>query len=360
MRIFFDMDGVQAKWTPVEYEEQLYEKGFYRGLEPNKTVIEAINKLTDNNYMPYTLSKYFEDSKFALIEKIEWANENTPKLDNEHLIWVKYSENKSDYIPDGIQKDDFLIDDYSPNLFEFEEAGGQAIKLMNGVNGTKGTWKGKSVSIDSKTLYEDIIACIKDGLIHTQTMKIGDSNYVKYESSYIENQKNYNGYMKLKGNRTEEDVRRMLNNPDINIKKIDTTHMSYLFDKILRDMISSNFEGRYYVKAADIENNIKTINKTFPEIQPVILRQCFSHDINMFLEKTDYVRVEKDKDISIDPDILTIFENNRREKNLEKGKKEEIEFFLSGDKRHKENCLNYYFPKEIEIQKEKELVQHEK
>ena len=49
---------------------------------------------------------------------------------------------KKDYITE-LHDSDILIDDFSKNLREWH---GVAIKLMNGINGTKGTWCGYSVN----------------------------------------------------------------------------------------------------------------------------------------------------------------------------------------------------------------------
>lgn len=360
MRIFFDMDGVRAKWTPVEYEERLYEKGFYRNLEADEKIRKLIDELIKKGIQTYGLSKYLSDSRYALKEKIEWSHENNPSMDDEHLIWVRYEDNKSDYIPNGIQRDDFLIDDYSPNLFEFEKSGGQAIKFMNGINGTKGTWKGKSVSADSNDLLKDLIGCIKDSLIRTETFRLGKNQYVGYDASYIENSSRYSGCFKLKAGRSEDDIRKMLSDPEINIRKIDTTNMSYVFDAVLTQMTHEQFDDKYHISEEKIGSIISMTHKRFSVIEEETLRQCFSRDISLFLEKTNYIKTEKDgKGLYIDPDILTIFENSQRNTNRETGKKMEIDYYLTSDESYKDAFISRYFPKEVRIQAEKEREERE-
>ena len=45
----------------------------------------------------------------------------------------------------SINKNWILIDDFSKNLHRWEAAGGTGIKILNGINATKGTWTGYSI-----------------------------------------------------------------------------------------------------------------------------------------------------------------------------------------------------------------------
>lgn len=56
------------------------------------------------------------------------------------------SETKA--VPRGIQKSDVLLDNYTVNLQQWTLYG-RALKLMNGINGTKGVWKVPSVDMSS-------------------------------------------------------------------------------------------------------------------------------------------------------------------------------------------------------------------
>lgn len=141
-RIFIDMDGTLAKWKNVLNADELYEQGYYLNLEPNLKLIEEIKSLIWKGEDIYILSSFLDGSKYALDEKNKWLDKYLPELDNERRIFVKYGDNKSDYIKLGISNSDYLLDDYTKNLIDWKIAGGTGIKYLNGINHTKGTWKG--------------------------------------------------------------------------------------------------------------------------------------------------------------------------------------------------------------------------
>lgn len=141
-RIFIDMDGTLAKWKNVLNADELYEQGYYLNLEPNLKLIEEIKSLIWKGEDIYILSSFLDGSKYALDEKNKWLDKYLPELDSERRIFVKYGDNKSDYIKSGISNSDYLLDDYTKNLIDWKIAGGTGIKYLNGINHTKGTWKG--------------------------------------------------------------------------------------------------------------------------------------------------------------------------------------------------------------------------
>lgn len=141
-RIFIDMDGTLAKWKNVINADELYEQGYYLNLEPNSKLIEEIKSLIWKGEDIYILSSFLDGSKYALDEKNKWLDKYLPELDNARRIFVKYGDNKSDYIKSGISNSDYLLDDYTKNLIDWKIAGGTGIKYLNGINHTKGTWKG--------------------------------------------------------------------------------------------------------------------------------------------------------------------------------------------------------------------------
>lgn len=143
MRIFIDMDGTLAEWNNVGYE-QLFEKGYYSGLKPER-VLEDVRALIKNGAPVYILSCYLKESEYALAEKKEWLSKWLPELPEERRIFVPDGTNKAEYLKDNyspIKKEDILLDDYTKNLNEWTSYGGTGIKYLNGINHTKGTWKG--------------------------------------------------------------------------------------------------------------------------------------------------------------------------------------------------------------------------
>lgn len=139
--IYFDMDGVTAKWETIP-ADKTKERGYFLNLTPEPCIVALINALRALGANVCMLSAVWSD--IAAEEKSIWLN----KVFDENLnrIFVPYGANKADYISGGSGA--LLIDDYSPNLFKWAESGNLAIKFYNGINGKNGTWKGPSINIE--------------------------------------------------------------------------------------------------------------------------------------------------------------------------------------------------------------------
>lgn len=139
-RLFVDMDGTLAVFKPVDEMETLYEKGYFLNLEPHENVVAAIKEIITKNpdIEVYILSAYLTDSKYALQEKNAWLDRYLPEIDREHRVFVPCGIDKKEGIRD-IREDDFLLDDYTKNLNEWQPPA-RGIKLLNGINHSRGTW----------------------------------------------------------------------------------------------------------------------------------------------------------------------------------------------------------------------------
>lgn len=140
-RLFVDMDGTLAVFKPVDEMETLYEKGYFKMLAPQRNVVEAIKKIIIEHpeIEVNVLSAYLTDSAYALKEKNEWLDRYLPEIDQDHRIFVACGTDKKEGIRDGIRKTDFLLDDYTKNLSEWQPPA-RGIKLLNGINHTRGSW----------------------------------------------------------------------------------------------------------------------------------------------------------------------------------------------------------------------------
>lgn len=146
-RMFFDMDGVLAHFNnQIESEEVLYQQGYFKNLLPQTSVLEAVNMMI--NCYPeqcYILTAAVE-SPYAIPEKKEWLSTYvTSNLKKDHILFAKCGEPKSLYIEKGIRSFDILVDDYTKNLDSFVNDGGRGIKVVNAINDTNKSWKGKRV-----------------------------------------------------------------------------------------------------------------------------------------------------------------------------------------------------------------------
>ena len=148
-RLFVDMDGTLAKFNNVDTLETLYEKNYFLNLEPMKNVVEAIKKivLEHPEIDVYILSSVLSDSQYALVEKNQWLDRYIPEISKEKRIFPPCGKDKKEFIFGGVSTEDFLLDDYSVNLNAWEPPA-KGIKIMNGINGTKGTWSSEKISAE--------------------------------------------------------------------------------------------------------------------------------------------------------------------------------------------------------------------
>lgn len=144
-RLFVDMDGTLAEFKTVDTLETLYEKDYFINLKPNENVLGAIKQLiADNDFDVYILSAYLTDSRYALEEKNAWLDKYLPELPQEKRLFVPCGTDKSVAVPGLIRPNDYLLDDYTKNLSEWEPPA-KGIKLINGINHTNGTWQGDKI-----------------------------------------------------------------------------------------------------------------------------------------------------------------------------------------------------------------------
>lgn len=164
-RLFVDMDETLAVFTPVDELETLYEKGYFLNQAPHENVIEAVREIIDNNpdIEVNILSAYLTDSKYALQEKNEWLDRYLPEVDQSHRIFVPCGSDKKEGIKGGIRSDDFLLDDYTHNLNEWQPPA-RGIKLLNAINHTRGSWEHDRIRYnrEPKDLANGIISIMRD------------------------------------------------------------------------------------------------------------------------------------------------------------------------------------------------------
>ena len=113
--------------------------------------VEAAWKLYESGEAEvFILSAVLADSRYAISEKNAWLDEYLSFVDVDHRLYVESSVPKRLRVPGGVRMTDVLVDDYTKNLKEWPVFGdakfGRAVKLLNGINGTNGTWTGISVS----------------------------------------------------------------------------------------------------------------------------------------------------------------------------------------------------------------------
>lgn len=143
---FIDMDGTIAEWKKAENEDVLKKPGYFRNLKPTKFVDPLRKFAMEHRGQVFILSKYLGECT-ALQDKDAWLDQYMPEIDKSARLFVPYEAEKVEYVCKSLgipslTENMILFDDYSPNLHAWKNAGGTGIKCYNGINGTKGTWKG--------------------------------------------------------------------------------------------------------------------------------------------------------------------------------------------------------------------------
>ena len=163
LRVFFDMDGVLAKWHPEAREKDLYEKGYFINLEPTPYVEMVKEFIKDPEMDVFILSNFLIFSSYAYFEKWEWIDKYLPEIPGHHRLFIPTLNSKADGVIGGLRPADILIDDYSKNLFSWNEKGAIGIKAHNEVNNRHGSWKGLHINPtdDPKEVIRVIKALVK-------------------------------------------------------------------------------------------------------------------------------------------------------------------------------------------------------
>lgn len=145
LKLFVDMDGTLAEWRKACSVEHLYLDGYFYTLKPHKELISFLTNTLNTmiNVDIFIASSYITEK--SKVEKNMWLDKYFP-IEKRNRIFIPNDINKSTYIinhlKEPISKSHILLDDYTPNLIEWRNAGGTAIKALNGVNRIEGKWDG--------------------------------------------------------------------------------------------------------------------------------------------------------------------------------------------------------------------------
>ena len=168
-RLFVDMDGTLAEYRLFSSEEQYFQDGYYLSLKPFQNVVDAIRHIIKNekDIEVYALSAYPQGSN-AKEEKDKWLDNHLPELRKENRIYTLCGQSKRNFIKGGITKDDYLLDDYTVNLKDWDTTG-VGIKLLNGLNSRSGEWSGSKISYKKEA--KDIAKSITDIVLYGEKIK---------------------------------------------------------------------------------------------------------------------------------------------------------------------------------------------
>lgn len=149
--LFVDLDGTLAHWIPSTTPEELITPGYFRALPAYSKMVENVRYLISVGYPVFTLSAYMPTLGDPVDEKNRWIDQYLPEIGKDHRLFCRCDQSKWQvaHTAAGDNKTFILLDDYSKNLHtwvEDSDGKGIGIKIMNGINGTQGTWQGAKVS----------------------------------------------------------------------------------------------------------------------------------------------------------------------------------------------------------------------
>ena len=162
INLYWDLDGVCAKWNENSTTEERHESGYFACREYQWNVISAMYDLAIKNphYRTFILSHYYPKGP-ALKDKNTWCDYLQVLYGYPiERIFVPYGESKYLYIDRDSNAVNILIDDYTKNLCEWENAGYSGIKFLNGINHTHRTWKGAVIKHTDSA--EEIVEKVKE------------------------------------------------------------------------------------------------------------------------------------------------------------------------------------------------------
>ena len=161
-RVFVDMDGVLCEYREGASVQDMEADGYFRSLAPRTQMLEAVKFLIESGLGEvFILSSVLPQRKIeATAEKNAWLNEHLPVVDGVHRIFPLCGSSKAEAVGE-LTRDDILLDDYSLNLFSWNEAGGSPVKILNEVNGRRGSFTlGPRIRVSRREELVDVLAAM--------------------------------------------------------------------------------------------------------------------------------------------------------------------------------------------------------
>ena len=145
-KIFLDLDGTLVRFNVRNALKRFEtEKGFFANLLAYKG-IELINEMAKAGNV-YIISA--SPNEQADNDKMIWIEKYLNNVPMENRLICRCGDNKAEYLKSkGLQidKNSYLLDDYTKNLIEWESAGGVGIKRLTKVaDNSAGKWQGLAI-----------------------------------------------------------------------------------------------------------------------------------------------------------------------------------------------------------------------
>lgn len=171
--LWFDKDGVLAQYDYSLYEPEynapapwlIHNAHVFRNLEPYANMCAAVRKLyaetcdrkADKRRCNVRVLTAVSDGVTLaehVMDGMDWCSNNIGLKRKDFYACAVAKESIPVTLRDKLEKTDVLFDDYMPNLYKWDKAGGTAIKVVNGINSVTEEIPCIMVDWDSDTLYK--------------------------------------------------------------------------------------------------------------------------------------------------------------------------------------------------------------
>ena len=161
IKLFLDLDGTLAKFNSKKNALQRFDNeiGFFANLKPYK-YIEIINDLASSGKIEVFIISATPNDQ-ADLDKMIWIKKYLNQIKENNICFCRLNENKAKVIKDKlnitIDKECYLLDDYTKNLIEWKNLNGIGIKRLTSLANNKSKkWKGFALR-DLRDLWKIVL-----------------------------------------------------------------------------------------------------------------------------------------------------------------------------------------------------------
>lgn len=159
-RIFFDMDGVLNVWEANTHMDIVTAPGYMRTRKPIESMVKASKLLSKAGFEVWIASAVLP-YEHSIPDKKFWIRQHCPWFTEDRQVFIPYGTDKAKSLRNLVDHGDVFLDDYTANLRDLQNAFGkqmECVKVLNGINDTNHSWKGKRISIysDAQHIAESI------------------------------------------------------------------------------------------------------------------------------------------------------------------------------------------------------------
>ena len=149
--VVFDLDGTLTNfYSHKDCLLKMYDGEFFLQLQPLRKGLDFLRQCINANGKACVWICSIAHNEKVIKAKKAWIKRYIPEVDKSNVVIMlsKFGNDKSRTMSCFFDlSKSILIDDYTPNLLNWRESGGIAIKALNGINNTTRVWKGQTIEV---------------------------------------------------------------------------------------------------------------------------------------------------------------------------------------------------------------------